>query len=135
MQGSVNVEISNKLGEDRMQKDTRTINPQTVENKRDTKGRFLPGVPNPDRSRLNCPNKETEFKKVVFQSFYKNRGEAEKILNTMYHNKRDFKWIAQLLASMLPKEQNGKSSPNIAIYIVRPDSSTDPSPRVHFDRA
>ena len=51
-------------------------------------------------------NKTTSLKLLLQESLDENKDKAVKLLNAMYGNKHDFKWLLQLKASLEPK-QNG----------------------------
>ena len=49
-------------------------------------------------------NKNTTLKKTLQESFDRNEAKAIKLLDDMYNNKNDFKWLMSLKASLEPKE-------------------------------
>ena len=49
-------------------------------------------------------SKKIEFERFLFDNFITNKDKAELLLNAMYLNKVDFKWLMGLLAERMPKE-------------------------------
>ena len=67
-------------------------------------GRFQPG--HPGLKPKGAISRKCEFENFLFDNFVKNKERAEAILNGMYQNKMDFKWLMGLLAERMPKESS-----------------------------
>ena len=58
---------------------------------------------NPGRPK-GVPNKKTAFENFLFEVFANNKDRAEALLNEMFVNKTDFKWLMGVLCERMPKE-------------------------------
>ncbi len=51
-------------------------------------------------------SKKCEFENFLFDNFVQNKDKAQELLNAMYQNKLDFKWLMGLLTERMPKESS-----------------------------
>ena len=61
------------------------------------------------------PNKATSLKHLLEDSLIKNKSKAIKLLDKMYNNKSDFKWLMSLKASLEPRELQHSGSIDIGL--------------------
>lgn len=88
---------------------------------------FKPGQKaNPNGRPKGAENKNTIMKDLLAQAFKRNEAKAKRMMDEMFNNPKDFKWISELKASLEPKavEHTGENGGAIRL-IIR--ASTDPA--------
>jgi hypothetical protein len=84
----------------------------------------MPRIPfekgNPGKPK-GAKNKNTVLKDELALAFKRNKNKARKMLDEMFNNKFDFKWVCELKASIEPKEIEHSGNLNredLRVYIV-----------------
>lgn len=60
--------------------------------------------------------KKTSLKNLLEQAFEKNHAQAKKMLDGMFTDEKNFKWICEIKASLEPKEVN--AAPELTEYLM-----------------
>jgi len=90
---------------------------------------FQPGQSgNPQGKPKGAISKKVEFERFLFDNFIENKEKAQILLNSMYQNKQDFKWVMGLLTERMPKETSTEvtnTEKKIIIEIDKNDRKPD----------
>ena len=85
---------------------------------------------NPGRPK-GAKNKFTSIKDLLLETFGKNEDKARVLLNKMFDNKHDFKWLMQLISSFEPKNGvhiDNSQHQHFTLEILSDDTDKNKSP-------
>jgi len=71
-------------------------------------------------------SKKVAFENFLFENFVANKDKAEELLNKMYSDKNDFKWVMNLLTERMPKESTSEVTNTDKKIIIEIDKSAEP---------
>lgn len=93
---------------------------------------------NPHGRPRGSKNKLTLLRSLVEESFERNEITAAELLDEMFSNKHDFKWLCSLKASMEPKSKESPSTDTYAaawLRCIEKAKDVDENGRLHFRKS